>query len=1580
MEKILKRIVYVGGAVLLFCLFVFRGAAAEMRLGMTGDSLSLRTQTGDFEVSDLSALLSETAGGAEVCFDGVSLSEDVYLSGGDFVFLGDADFGSCDLYLVGGASLTVAGDLTFSGGQIRIYDADLTLSSGSVRGTQTPIALLGYGTYTQCGGEVVCASGDAVVLSGGAAVLRGGSITAQDGVCVRAGGALTLAGAVLLHGRGYEICTGVPIYASDETGAFSGSARVLYGGEFSVGEFTPVVLRAGAGLSAGFSVADAHSVPAELSFYERAPVGGFLSVLGVGKPYTLRASVDGRTVCTESYYRGQKATLPTPAAKSGYEFVGWYLDGCLRQEPIGVFSDMELCGVYRLAPPEFTLSDLRFPYDGETHTLTFERLSHPLSDTGSFSFEWSAGGVPVGSGAGVDIRTVADSGIYCCTVTFTHGEESVRVRTPDVRVCVDRRVICVPSLSDLVYTGALQYGAVGCEDYTVADAGAVGVGEYSVLFSLTDAENTVFSEGGSTLTRSYFVLRATNVFLSSPAIADVYEGETLTPSAVSLFGTPAVLFAAAGGEYSPSVPDAPGDYFCVFSVPGTQDYTSLESDPIPFRILADSIVSVCVRTSPDQTEYEALSRFCDTGLVLCRKMTSGREFDVPAAQISYTYPEGRTCFYVGDTFVRAECFGMGIEIPVRVRPITYAVGDLCVSLSDLNVTFDGTYHTPRAVGTLPSLADGGALCVRTEGGGTHAGSYPVRLYVQSSSDNYTVLGSIEATLTVAPCPVLAVYDRLTFVYDTRVKKPNAVFTDVSGVSVPLNTVGEATDAGSGYTVRCECSDPDYRILNPTEEFTVERACFDLSGVAWDHTRWVYDGEEHLPALLGLPDALRIVGYLGRAQSQAGNYRVGVSFFADEKNYVLPEPLYTDFSVVPAAYDTDGVFAAYSEIVYDGEGHTPTPGRPLPTGADGVPLCVAFDRTVTHVEEGAVAVRATFSTESENYVCPEPRTYTVRILPKTVRVSVSEDTFFYDGNSKAPIFAPSECALIADGAEVHAGTYTVRVRCADSDHVPSVGTVTYRILPTPVRFLSALSVPAVFEGRKPAPEVIWDVGEVRFEYSSCATFDTLIDPPHVAGTYYVRAVALGDADRTASVSPTVCFTVLPVLPVALEGSVRGLVALTVPTGDMLDVRYRMNDGTLRNVAAEDLTVDFGGRDYPLAGENVLTVRVGLFTLTLEAEAQSLRVPLPALSPLSFTGTLRTPAVPPSPYYSVTENNGGIHAGTYSLTLSLADPENTEFAGTAETNVNICYQILPKILPYEVSDITRFRDGVTDPFTGKYTGEGECPTAVTLREEGGYIYAHTEDPDYCLSYEPGRVLLSRRLSVAGRECLLLCLLFLFTGLFALVTLLYVLRRRVRARRLLLSAQSAPLLYSLGHIDGGEDVPTPSGTEEKPVLPHSPTPDADAPAVPDGDVQPPYERTEDEIDPAADVTVSQEDENEPSDSDPVPLRVEEADRLMTDALASALLETARRTVRTHGHRRVIVNVDTLSSAFAPGASVDINALKEKGLCPRDAGYVKVLARGTLDKPLCVLADAFSLPAVKMIALCGGEAVIVTTEEGEP
>ena len=107
-------------------------------------------------------------------------------------------------------------------------------------------------------------------------------------------------------------------------------------------------------------------------------------------------------------------------------------------------------------------------------------------------------------------------------------------------------------------------------------------------------------------------------------------------------------------------------------------------------------------------------------------------------------------------------------------------------------------------------------------------------------------------------------------------------------------------------------------------------------------------------------------------------------------------------------------------------------------------------------------------------------------------------------------------------------------------------------------------------------------------------------------------------------------------------------------------------------------------------------------------------------------------------------------------------------------------------------------------------------------------------------------------------------------------------------------------------------------------------------------------------------------------------EVNSLMSDEEAEALVEASDREVDKS--KKVIVNVDTLSMYFKDGEIVNIETVKRRipGIDKR-ATFLKVLARGTLNKKLIVDADDYSLDAEKMILLVGGKVLSTAVEEEE-
>ena len=101
-------------------------------------------------------------------------------------------------------------------------------------------------------------------------------------------------------------------------------------------------------------------------------------------------------------------------------------------------------------------------------------------------------------------------------------------------------------------------------------------------------------------------------------------------------------------------------------------------------------------------------------------------------------------------------------------------------------------------------------------------------------------------------------------------------------------------------------------------------------------------------------------------------------------------------------------------------------------------------------------------------------------------------------------------------------------------------------------------------------------------------------------------------------------------------------------------------------------------------------------------------------------------------------------------------------------------------------------------------------------------------------------------------------------------------------------------------------------------------------------------------------------------------EVDSIMQDEVAEVLIEKSEDEEVSDRTKVGIINIDMLSRTFADGETVTLEEIKKrvKGF-DKKVTYIKVLARGVLDKKLTVKADAFSIQAVKMILLTGGKVI---------
>ncbi len=1321
----------------------------------------------------------------------------------------------------------------------------------------------------------------------------------------------------------------------------------------------------------------------------------------------------GDLLCEFEVADGATLVPPVYPSREGYKLIGWREgspDGELFDLGTPIKGDVELHSAYELLPPSFEISSLSFTYDGAPHTLSFSSVSHPLLDGGIISYEWYKNGQSIDCyGSSLSVTDVADSGEYTCRLVLSVGGDVAEITTPAVTVEISKREVDLPTLAAVYYNGDAQVPPVYDNGYyTVSRTPCTLAGTYPVTLTLTDPENYSFpSTDEPTVTVDFTILPAENFWVVAPTVSDIYESFVPTPVGMPRFGTPTFLYSRDGVEYTAEPPTAPGEYLMRAEVSATENYSALVCEPISFRVIAEQVVGIAVKTPAQRMSYFAFDTFDPVGLTVGVTYNSGRYETVGADLLSFAYQQGDS-FRYRDSGVIISFGGSSVLLRTSVSRAGYDLSGL--SLSDSAVTYNGAPITPDYTGALPVGLDGIPLVATLSGGGTDVGTYTVTLAFSTESDNYNCPKPVTATLTVLPLDREVVWSDLTFVYDGTLKLPSAYYLDVHGRKIDLSPTGTHSYAGQ-YTATVSTDDRNYAIINPNADYVILKADYDLSGVLWQGGGETYDGAEKCVALAGLPAGVSVIGYVNATATEAGEYTAIAALSYDSANYNPPTAPTFTWEILKASYQTDGFTFSDLSVTFDGSPHYPILEGEMPVGLDGIQLEYAFSAAATHVSDGRVAVEVIFTTSSPNYTAPSALVRYVEVTARDIAVTWENVEFCYTGAILLPSATANECQISVIGGGIDAGEYMATARSLDLDYRVVNDTCTYVIKKAENAWLTPLSVNDIFFGRTPSPTAAAKAGDVVFTYytdSECAA--PLDSVPSSVGTYYVVARSPGDKNHEAISSSPITFDIIAIIPIALEvtlddgehlaldpvtfgatlinndGSVTVLdpssVTVLYQSADTLrfgDTEVAFYWGDLSDVCALTVT----RRDYDLSGvvwsddgftydgvahsvtltglPDGVTVReylgngfvgAGQYTVSAVLDYDTVNynspafpphtvtvhkqtVPLPAVNAAEYDGSTHTATLVSSPFYTATALPTAAHSGAYPITLTLTDPDNYTFG--ASSTATVYFVVAPRRLTVRVLDFDLYLFEREIRPTYEITSGtlvGTDTLNPTYRMSDGQIYADFDDENYDITVIPGTLNRHSTLSQRATSVLLIIILLILVLVLILIAILTNRRRIACACRAYLSRTS-------GDGDKPDDPPAP-----EPTVP-DPTPDEPQ------DTPDPIENTAD----VASIATA-----------------EYADVAITNALAKDLIRRDEDVV-TSGRRHGIVNVDTLSRSFSAGDRVDINALKSRSLVPYDTAYIKVLARGMIDKPLYVYANDFSLSAVKMIALTGGRAVKVNT-----
>ena len=1024
-----------------------------------------------------------------------------------------------------------------------------------------------------------------------------------------------------------------------------------------------------------------------------------------------------------------------------------------------------------------------------------------------------------------------------------------------------------------------------------------------------------------------------------------------------------------------------------------------------------TIVSLKIESYPTRTVYGAFDSFDPTGLVVSAVMEDGSKRNVPTADLTYSYRRDG-CFRVGDEYITISYGNRSVNLPVTVNRISYS---LDAKINDLTLTYNGDYQSYNQALPIIVGLDGIPLGVKAVGGGTNVGEYEVFIEFSNDSKDYLTPESTVVSLKIQPLEITVNWSNLSFVYDGKSKAPSATFTDAKGVKQSLAVLGSATNAGI-YTARVSASDPNYTFTDTSIDYEIKKADYDMSGVSWRGTSFVYDGSKRSVTLTNLPKGVSVIGYEGDVASDAGKYTATATLAWDTANYNAPSLAPHNWEILPSEYDITGFKFIPSTFVYDGQMHYPTLEGSMPMGADGIKLEYCFSAGATHVSDGKVSVIISFSTESGNYRIPDPQYSSVSITPRGINVTWSGDTLYYTGERQSPTATSPECNIKVSGGALTVGKYTATAESKNSDYYILNDRFEFRVLKAQNSWRVTPTSSTCYEGREIKLTGESRFGEVKYSFYSDKDGINKIVTPTAVGVYYARLVVDDTMNYGGLTSDLIRLEIVKIAPIsfiARLGDVR-LTAFGRVSTDLLTCSVINNDGSTESVDPSEvkilyqngdslkksdtyitviydkfsltipIAVDYATYDFSnVIWENITTtyngepqlpglanlpdgvkvvsysdfamINAGVYNVIPKLSYDSENYNKPIIAACRFTIEKKPISVPTitaiyngknqiprsdSLLYSIDSFDGYSDVGIYPMAVRLTDDKNYVFAETGQDRATGLFRITPALVSVNIQDLKlhlfeKIKGAEYYITSGRIYGDDYV--ALNFYIEDGKVFATSENKNYTLSVEPGKLIRLPYPTMADALWMGLVLLIIgliFFGLFMLYkkrktigTVIGIIKCRIHHR----------------HFKASDPIDEPRVSEM----------------------------------PKVDEKIGQT----VYDGDKISISVDapHADMLLTDPQAKGLVKKEGDVVYTDGTGRVTVTVGELSDAFEIDDRVDINSLKDKGLVPKDAGQIKVVGGGRIDKSLTVYANDFNLSAVKMIALSGGQAIKSVTLRGK-
>ena len=880
--------------------------------------------------------------------------------------------------------------------------------------------------------------------------------------------------------------------------------------------------------------------------------------------------------------------------------------------------------------------------------------------------------------------------------------------------------------------------------------------------------------------------------------------------------------------------------------------------------------------------------------------------------------------------------------------------------------YDGEFKCPSA---YYLDIHGRKIIMEVEGGRSYAGSY---LATAKGNDRNYLLTENEKSFIIEKADYdfsEILWTSTEFIYDAQEKR-----VELSGLPSGVSVIGylnnRATESGEYTAVATLAYDENNynQPKNPTLLWKINRAEYDLGVFSFSDYSTVYDGELHYPIFSGeLPvgkDGIALEYSFGEGalHVREGGVEVEITFQTESKNYIAPQSITRKVYITPKEISVEW---GSLEFVYS--------KKPLVPSA----FATECEVYVSGANENAGTYTATCkSLDSDFVVINDTAEFVIKKADNEwIKELKINDIYFgqppspnavaLGGNVIYRFYSDKDCDVEISISD-KIGVFYVRAFCyGDHNYKPIESNIVsfeiIEVVPSEFSVVLLKEIFIAYESILPeniTAKIKFNNGEekslafddLKINYECADSFrasDLYFDVEYLGFSYRAFVEVLKkdyDLSQVKWAGLTQVYDATEKLPY-LTG---------LPEG--VDAKYYTESGAAIDAGEYLFFADF---DYDSENYNKPSISSALMNI----EKQT--VILPEIPSIEYCGKNVVPNLPKSELYSfdfIAANS----AGQYDVILKINDDKNYVFEN-GNSMATAKFIITPIVISVRIEDVDLYRD--EREFIPTYAiTEGQLLDGDELICEFLYdddvISARFDNENYYVIVTPGRINRIESLSPEGFNRLLLMIFAVMTGTLVVITIIVNRKRLYRYYK--------ELLCRSYFTDTSEDLIVHSDTLDSSVEDTSEIPEESNTEEIENEAL----NTNELLNDAAGGVDSEDNAVANSSESILPsiIDAEYADSIISDSLARDLI---RRDdfIETSGKRKGIVNVDTLSRSFESGQRVDINILKQKSLIPYDTAYIKVLARGMIDKPLTVYANDFSLSAVKMIALSGGKSIKVST-----